>query len=112
MVHEAFIADGRDRQTAGKATLTWVNELRCIPAYGVGASTVNTGSSMNAKRLIGVALLVVGLILLFMGYQSSQGWDDQISETLTGEYTDSTMWYWITGGVASAIGLILVAIKG
>ncbi|MGY6587440.1 MAG: DUF3185 family protein [Wenzhouxiangella sp.] len=67
---------------------------------------------MSAKRLIGVALLVVGLILIFLGYQSSQGWDDQISETLTGEYTDSTMWYWIIGGVSSVIGLILVAIKG
>ena len=67
---------------------------------------------MSAKRLIGVALLVAGLIVLFLGYQSSQGWDDQISEALTGEYTDSTMWYWITGGVASVVGLVLIAAKG
>jgi len=67
---------------------------------------------MSAKRLIGVALLVAGLIVLFLGYQSSQGWDDQISEALTGEYTDSTMWYWITGGVASVVGLMLIASKG
>ena len=67
---------------------------------------------MSAKRLIGVALLVAGLIVLFLGYQSSQGWDDQISEALTGEYTESTMWYWITGGVASVVGLVLIATKG
>lgn len=67
---------------------------------------------MTGRKLIGVALLVVGLILIFLGYQSSQGWDDQISEAVTGEYTDSTLWYWIVGGVSSVVGLVLVALKG
>ncbi len=66
---------------------------------------------MNAMKLVGIALLVAGLVLLFLGYQSSQGWDDQISEAITGEYTDSTMWYWIVGGVSSVIGLVLLTIK-
>ena len=67
---------------------------------------------MTGRKLIGVALLVVGIILIFLGYQSSQGWDDQISEAVTGEYTDSTLWYWIVGGVSSVVGLVLVALKG
>ncbi len=66
---------------------------------------------MTAMKPVGIALLVAGLVLLFLGYQSSQGWDDQISEAITGEYTDSTMWYWIVGGVSSVIGLVLLTIK-
>lgn len=66
---------------------------------------------MHAKRLIGIVLLVVGLILLYFGYQSSQGWDDQISEAITGEYTDSTMWYFISGAAVAVAGLILMALK-
>jgi len=67
---------------------------------------------MGAKRLAGIAVLVVGILLIFLGYQSSQGWDDQISEAVTGEYTDSTMWYWIVGSVSAVIGLVLIAMKG
>jgi hypothetical protein len=67
---------------------------------------------MDAKRLAGIAVLVVGILLIFLGYQSSQGWDDQISEAVTGEYTDSTMWYWIVGSVSAVIGLVLIAMKG
>ena len=67
---------------------------------------------MHAKRLIGIALLVLGLILLFLGYQSSQGWDDQISEAITGEYTDTTVWYWVTGGVSTVVGLVMISLKG
>jgi drug/metabolite transporter (DMT)-like permease len=66
---------------------------------------------MSPKKLIGVALLVAGVILLVLGYQSSQGLDDQISEALTGEFTDRTLWYWITGGMSSAIGLVLLGGK-
>ena len=44
-------------------------------------------SEMKGQRLIGIALLVLGLILLYFGYQSSQGIDDQVSEALTSEYT-------------------------
>jgi hypothetical protein len=67
---------------------------------------------MNTKRLIGVALLVVGLVLLYFGYQSSQGLDDQISEALTGEYTDTTMWYWILGAASAVVGLVLISLRG
>ena len=67
---------------------------------------------MNTKRLIGIALLVVGLVLLYFGYQSSQGLDDQISEALTGEYTDTTMWYWILGAASAVVGLVLISLRG
>lgn len=61
---------------------------------------------MTTPRIIGIVLIVIGLVLLYLGFQSSQGLDDQISEAVTGEYTDNTITYWI----ASAIFLILGAI--
>jgi uncharacterized membrane protein HdeD (DUF308 family) len=63
---------------------------------------------MNAKMVIGIVLLVVGLILLYLGYQSSQGFDDQVSEAITGEYTESTVWYWVLGAAAAIGGIALM----
>jgi len=66
---------------------------------------------MGSNKLIGLALLVVGLILLFLGYQSSQAVDDQIFEALTGRFTESTTWLLIAGGVSTVLGLGLLIIK-
>jgi len=66
---------------------------------------------MSSNKLIGLALLVVGIILLYFGYQSSQGLDDQISEAFTGNFTDSTLWYYLLGGVSSVAGLVFLAKK-
>lgn len=63
---------------------------------------------MNTQRIIGLALLAAGILLLFLGYQSSQGMDDQLSEAITGEYTDSTLWYWIVGAIAGAAGAAML----
>lgn len=67
---------------------------------------------MHMKRLIGIGLLVAAVILFYLGYQSSQGLDDQISEAITGEYTDSTVWYWILGAVSGVVGIVLMSMKG
>ncbi len=58
---------------------------------------------MNAK-ILAIVLIVVGLILLFLGYQSSQGLDDQIAETFTGRFTDSTIWFFVLGAAAAVAG--------
>jgi len=60
------------------------------------------------KRIIAIVLIVAGVVLLYLGYQSSQGLDDQISEALTGNFTDETMFYWITGAVAAVVGVVLL----
>jgi uncharacterized protein YjeT (DUF2065 family) len=66
---------------------------------------------MSSNQIIGLALLVLGVILLFFGYQSSQAADDQIFEALTGRFTDSTMWLFIFGGVSAVVGVGLLAAK-
>lgn len=62
---------------------------------------------MSTPRIIGIVLIVIGLILLYLGFQSSQGLDDQISEAITGEYTDNTMTYWIASALFLVIGAVL-----
>lgn len=67
---------------------------------------------MNTNKLIAIILLALGAFLLYMGYQSSQGLDDQISEAFTGNFTDQTIWYLIGGGIAVVAGLVMIARKG
>ncbi|HKK54733.1 DUF3185 family protein [Marinobacter sp.] len=63
---------------------------------------------MGNSRLIGVVLLVIGAVLLYFGYQSSQSLGGQITESLTGRFTDETMWYLIAGAAAACAGAFMV----
>ncbi len=62
---------------------------------------------MNAQKLLGLVLLVVGLMLLFFGWNASQSLGEEVTETFTGRFTDETMWYLIGGAVLSIVGLVL-----
>ena len=58
---------------------------------------------MGSSKLVGIVLLVVGVGLLYFGYQSTQSLGNQLSETVTGRFTDQTMWYLIGGAAAAAL---------
>ncbi|WP_405219999.1 DUF3185 family protein [Lentisalinibacter sediminis] len=60
------------------------------------------------NRILAAALLVVGLILLFFAYQSSQSLGDQVTEALTGRFTDSTTWLLILGAASAVAGVGLL----
>nr|WP_296748759.1 DUF3185 family protein [Thioalkalivibrio sp.] len=62
---------------------------------------------MSPVRILGIALLVAGIVALYFGWQASEGFVDQAHEALTGRFTDETMWYFIGGGVAVVVGLLL-----
>jgi len=66
---------------------------------------------MNTARILGIMILVVGAVLLAIGFDSSDAPADQIANAFTGRYTDRTMWYIITGVVA-IIGGGLLAFLG
>lgn len=64
---------------------------------------------MSSGKVVGIVLLVVGLVLLYFGWQGSQSVGDQITETFTGRFTDHTMWLLILG-VAAAVGGVLLTV--
>lgn len=66
---------------------------------------------MGSSKLAGIVLLVVGLALLYFGYQSTQSVGGQIAETFTGRFTDETMWYLIGGAAAAVAGAFLTFVK-
>lgn len=66
---------------------------------------------MGSTKLVGIVLLVVGIALLYFGYQSTQSVGGQITESLTGRFTDETMWYLIGGAAAAVAGAFLTFFK-
>lgn len=62
---------------------------------------------MRVNMPLGILLLVVGAVLLYFGYSASQGVGEQVHETLTGRFTDSTTWYLVFGVGAAISGLML-----
>ncbi len=66
---------------------------------------------MGNNKLVGIVLLVIGVLLLFFGWQSSQSVDDQVMEAFTGRFTETTTWYIIGGAVLVVVGGYLSVLK-
>lgn len=64
---------------------------------------------MQRNLLLGLILLTVGAVLLYFGFTASQGVGEQIHETFTGRFTDSTTWYFVTGAAAALAGVAVMA---
>ena len=59
-------------------------------------------------RILGLALLLAGLVMLYFGWQSTESLGEQLVEGVTGRYSDSTMAYLIGGLIAAVVGLGLL----
>ncbi|KXI27306.1 DUF3185 family protein [Paraglaciecola hydrolytica] len=66
---------------------------------------------MNQKKLIGLVILIVGLVLLYFGFNQANSAVGEIGEAITGKYSDETMAYLIAGLIASVVGLFTVLKK-
>ena len=66
---------------------------------------------MSPQRILGVLLLVAGSILLIVGLNASHSAADRWSNFFTGHFTDATVWY-IIGGIASAVGGLMLVMLG
>jgi drug/metabolite transporter (DMT)-like permease len=64
---------------------------------------------MKDNKLVGIILAVIGALLLFFGWQSSESLGEQLTETFTGRFTDDTMLFIIGGAVCLAAGLYMAA---
>lgn len=65
---------------------------------------------MSARAGIGIVLLIAGLVLLFFGVQSTGAFGEKVVHEFTGRYTDSTMMYLVGGGIAAALGVVLLVV--
>jgi hypothetical protein len=66
---------------------------------------------MNQKSLLGIALLVIGIVLLIVGFNASQSPVEEITESFTGQFSDETMFYLIGGAIAGVIGIVMLLKK-
>jgi len=62
---------------------------------------------MSEKKLIGFALIGLGAVLLYFGYNASQSVGSQFRQAWTGSMSDKAMMYYVAGAVSAAIGVYL-----
>lgn len=63
---------------------------------------------MKSQVIFGGVLLVLGIVLLIVGMNSSHSVADQVSNTFSGRFTQDTMWYIIGGIAAGVLGLLML----
>jgi cell division protein FtsX len=66
---------------------------------------------MKISLVIGAALAVLGLVLLYFGYNLTQSTVDQIYKAATGSHTVRTQRY-LVGGAVALLGGGLLAVFG
>src|SRR6056297_3301102 len=93
------------------ATGRWMKVSAIAFDSGSDITTVHSPERDFMNRIMAIELIVIGAGLLYYAYQSSQGLDDQLSQTLTGNITDETVYYFIGGGIALVVGLVMLRRK-
>lgn len=58
-------------------------------------------------KIIGIALVVLGIGLAIWGYQLSGSIGSQITQAVTGSETEKVMTFYITGAVSIVVGIYL-----
>ena len=64
-------------------------------------------NSNSLMKIIGLALLVIGIGLAYWGYDLSGSVGSQITETMTGSPTDKVMTLYIAGIASFVVGLFI-----
>ena len=67
---------------------------------------------METKKIVGLVLIILGVVLLYFGVQASDAPLEQARESLTGDYSDRTMLYLIGGAVSAIAGVALFFFAG
>ncbi len=66
---------------------------------------------MPMNRILGLAVFAVGVFLLGFAYNATQAPVEELANTITGRYSDQTMWFFIAG-LAATVGGGLFAVVG
>jgi hypothetical protein len=64
-------------------------------------------ANKSSLKLVGIALMVIGLGLAYWGYDMSGSFDSQFSQAFAGTNTNAVMIRYIGGAAAFAAGLFL-----
>ncbi len=64
---------------------------------------------MTIKSIIGTVICVVGVLILVIAYNLAQAPFEDISNTITGSYSDKITWYF-AAGITAIIGGGLIVI--
>jgi hypothetical protein len=68
-------------------------------------------NSTSPLKIIGIALMVIGIGLAFWGYQTSGSIGSQFSQTFSGSPPDKVMMFYIGGAASFFVGIYLVIKK-
>lgn len=66
---------------------------------------------MSQNKIIAVVLLVAGAVALIFGINAANAPMEEMSEALTGQYSDRTMIYLIGGAVSAVAGFVMLRRK-
>lgn len=66
---------------------------------------------MRPEQFAGVGLLVIGLFLLYSGFQETEKVTNIIHESVTGNFTLTTTYYLIFGTLSTVSGIGLLSIS-
>lgn len=66
----------------------------------------------NMNRALGLALIVVGGVLIFYGFRANDSFSSEVSRFFSGNPTHKTVWYFICGAASAIVGLVLTAKSG
>ena len=66
---------------------------------------------MEMKRVVGIVVVAIGAVLLGFAYHATDAPMERISDTVTGRYSNETMWYFALG-IAAVVGGGLLALFG
>ena len=64
------------------------------------------------QKVIGLALVLVGIVLLYYGYQEGESLASTVKETITGSPTDRSLTLVIAGIICACLGIGLVFTGG
>lgn len=59
------------------------------------------------NKAIGLALLVVGIVLIIFGISASDSFGSDVSRFFTGAPTDKSMWLLLSGVAATIVGSLM-----
>jgi hypothetical protein len=65
-----------------------------------------------SSKMIGLALLVVGVILLIFGINASDAFGSEVKEVFTGTPTDKSIWLIVGGALLGVLGLVALSRPG